>query len=316
MYRLYNFGIKSKIDWIVKNGKVKGRKIIVSPWNEETIDMCHYLIEKWGINKNDIIIVDDEVNKYNEEILNIQQLNAIRLDYRYIALVISYNNFIVRTLTNGGVPYENIYVVKGNELRAQDALIKCGEDAAITTVLDVGCGIGNHSGIFLEYGKTVTGIDIGVPCNVQSDRFTYIRDNFLEYNFAECYDLVWCSHVLEHQLAVGKFIQKLFSCCKENGKVAITVPNETQGRVVEGHVNVWNAGLLMYNIIKSGFSCRHAAVKTYANNVSVIVPYEKIETNEHKIRHSRQYFPSNMVCGQNEYGGVAFDGNIMELNWD
>lgn len=75
----------------------------------------------------------------------------------------------------------------------------------------------------------------------------------------------------------------------------------------------------MYNIIQCGYSCRHAAVKSYASNVSVIVPKEAICDDENydyrKVSDSRQFFPENMKCGSNRFGGILFNGNIEELNW-
>lgn len=316
MYRLYNFGIERKIDWLVKNRKLEGKKIIISPWTEECIAMYQYLTQKWGVDQ-EIIRIDGEVSPYHRGVCGMDALDTLPLDGSYVALLISWDKTVANRLEEKGVPFENIYFIKGDELKEQDALIRCLEDEAIHTVLDVGCGTGNHSRIFLEHGKQVTGVDLWADCRIKEDGFQFIKEDFIGHAFSETYDLVWTSHVLEHQMAVGAFIQKLFLCCKENGQVAITVPYETGGRVVEGHVSFWNAGLLMYNIIQSGFSCKRAAVKTYANNVSVIVPKEPIfkDGAQGVIADSRPYFPERMQCGNNRYGGVLFDGNIKELNW-
>ncbi len=317
MYRLYNIGIERKIDWLVKNGKLKNKKILISPWNNDSINMYNYMTQRYGV--YEIFIIDDEISKYNNKVLEQRALENFQLDKSYVALLLFNDTVFSEKLEDKGIPCENIYIIKGDPLRAQDALIKCGSDNSIRTVLDVGCGKGDHSNIFLEFGKQVTGIDAEVNCKIKvNSSFQFIQDDFIKHEFMEQYDLVWCSHVLEHQLAVGEFIEKLFSCCKDIGKVAITVPNEKQGMVMEGHVNNWNAGLLMYNIIQSGFNCRNAAVKTYAGNVSVIVTKEKInkENGYRVVGNTRRYFPANMKCGENRFGGVFFDGNIEELNWD
>ncbi|MCI8462030.1 MAG: class I SAM-dependent methyltransferase [Lachnospiraceae bacterium] len=316
MFRLHNPGIESKIDWLVKNGKLNGKKIIISPWNQDSIHMHQYLIHRWG--EYEILIFDDEVAQYNKAVLSKACIENIQLDDSCIALIISNDNLSEEYLNQKGLPYKNIYVMRGDPLTAQDALAKCAEDSSIDTVLDVGCGKGNHSGVFLEYGKKVTGIDAGFTCRIRDNySFDFIQDDFMAHDFSEQYDLVWCAHVLEHQLSVGDFIKKLFACCKDNGKVAVTVPNEP-GRVIEGHVNNWNAGLLMYNIIQCGYSCRHAAVKTYSGNVSVIVPKEPIckDYDYRAVNDSHAYFPVNMKCGSNRFGGIMFDGNIEELNWN
>ena len=266
------------------------------------------------------IIVDDEVSRFNKEVLDIKTLNGMTLDASYVALYISHYKDFADLLEERGVPFENIYNVKGDNLIAQDALIKCCEDKSTHTVLDVGCGRGNHSRIFGEYGKKVTGTDLNVQCRgCDAYGFVYIRDNFMEHVFDEQYDLIWCSHALEHQIAVGDFIRKLFSCCKQDGKVAITVPNDISGFVTAGHVSVWNVELLMYNIIECGYSCQHTAVKSYASNVSVIVPKEQYSNSREKyaaLMDSVQYFPENIVMGKTRFGRIYFDGNIEELNWD
>lgn len=257
------------------------------------------------------------MSQYNNKVLSLKTLDTFALDDSYVALIISKVDDFAELLRGKGIPYENIFNVKGDLLTAQDALIKCGEDKSIQTVLDVGCGKGNHAGIFLGYGKRVTGIDAGFTCRIKEKyNFEFIQNEFIDHVFSEQYDLVWCAHVLEHQLAVGDFIKKLFQCCKDNGKVAITVPDEP-GIVTEGHVNNWNAGLLMYNIIRCGYSCRNAAVKTYAGNVSVIVSKETInKTDDYRaVGDTRLYFPDNMKCGRTRFGGISFNGNIEELNW-
>lgn len=315
MYRLHNLGIERKIDWLIKNGKLQRKKVIIFPWKEDSIHMYNYLSQKWG--SRETIIIDDEVSQYNNDILSTKALDTYCLDDSYVGLIISDTDNFVELLKEKGMPYENIFIIKGDPLTAQDALIKCGEDKLINTVLDVGCGNGNHSGIFLEYGKRVTGIDAGFTCRIKEKyNFKFIHDEFVNHIFSESYDLVWCAHVLEHQLAVGKFIKKLFSCCKDDGKVAITVPNQTD-MVIEGHVNNWNAGLLMYNIIQCGYSCKHAAIKTYAGNVSVILPKEEIDRcyDYRAISDSRKYFPDGMQCGSTRFGGIYFNGDIEELNW-
>lgn len=236
MYRLHNLGIERKIDWLVKNGRIKEKKIIISPWKEDSINMYNNLIQKWG-RVNEIIIVDDEVSQYNSEVLSSDALGNLQLDDSFVGLLISDYDTFAELLNKKGVPYENIFIMKGDPLTSQDALIKCGEDKSIKTVLDVGCGKGNHAGIFLEYGKTVTGIDVGFTCRIKENyAFKFIQDDFVKHNFEERYDLVWCAHVLEHQLSVGEFIKKIFQCCKDDGKVALTVPNDISGNVIEGHV--------------------------------------------------------------------------------
>ena len=62
MYRLHNLGIEPKIDWLVKNRKLTDKKIIISPWNDDSIRLYNYLTRKYGIRGEKMIIVDDEIS--------------------------------------------------------------------------------------------------------------------------------------------------------------------------------------------------------------------------------------------------------------
>lgn len=66
MYRLYNIGIERKIDWLVKNGKLKNKKILISPWNNDSINMYNYMTQRYGV--YEIFIIDDEISKYNNKL--------------------------------------------------------------------------------------------------------------------------------------------------------------------------------------------------------------------------------------------------------
>ncbi len=87
------------------------------------------------------------------------------------------------------------------------------------TVLDIGSGLGTHSDIFLKAGKKVTAIDFGHTEYLERMKghpnFRGIAGNFLTYDFGgETFDLVWSSHVLEHQLDSHDFLRKTISLVK------------------------------------------------------------------------------------------------------
>lgn len=122
---------------------------------------------------------------------------------------------------------------------------------------------------------------------------------------------VWCSHTLEHSRHVGAFLDKCFEVLEDDGWLAITVP-PMKPQIVGGHLSIWNAGLLIYNLILAGFDCSKAMVKTYGYNISVIVQKKKADLPELNydrgdIEKLATFFPLPVYQG--------FDGFIAECNW-
>ena len=187
-----------------------------------------------------------------------------------------------------------------------EAARKLVKDYSFNTLLDIGSGPKSAAySLFTDNGKTVTRQDIN------PDYHPDLLGDFNNLATDKLYDCVWCSHVLEHQLNVNHFLTKIFHTLKEGGVLAITVP-PLKEEIVGGHVTLWNAGLLLYNLILAGFDCKNAAVKSYGYNISVIVekktailPNLNYDTGD--INALNEFFPLGVFEG--------FDGNIQELNW-
>jgi SAM-dependent methyltransferase len=152
------------------------------------------------------------------------------------------------------------------------ALQKLLDEYPFDTVLDIGCGAGQHSDAFLQRGKKVTAVDYGKSIYFERNksRITVRIGDFNTMTFDQQFDCVWASHVLEHQLNVGLFLRKVFAVTREGGVVCITVP-PYQPEILGGHVTLWNAGILLYNLVLAGFDCSGASVLRYGFNISVIV---------------------------------------------
>ncbi len=200
------------------------------------------------------------------------------------------------------------------------ALWKVLTDYDFDTVLDVGGGAGEHGEVFCAFGKHVTGVDYGK--SVYFERRNLRRDvivgDFNTLRLAHRYDLVWCSHVLEHQLNPHHFLQRLHEATAEGGVLAITVP-PAKHEIVGGHVSLWNPGLLLYRLVLAGFDCRQARVRQYGYNVSVIVEKRSIELPElaydcGDVRRLRAFLPAGLPFRPNALDD-PFDGNIDRLNW-
>ena len=139
---------------------------------------------------------------------------------------------------------------------------------------------------------------------------------FTMNEFKEKFDAVWCSHCLEHQLDVNIFLKKIHDITKENGIVGITVP-PLKHLIVGGHVSLWNAGLLLYNLVLAGFDCSESKIKSYDYNISVILRKRSIILPQLVFDRGdlvalRNFFPKDLQ--KDQWG--HFDGQIQQLNWD
>jgi SAM-dependent methyltransferase len=174
----------------------------------------------------------------------------------------------------------------------------------VQNVLDIGSGTGEHAQIMRQAGKRVTTVSLAEGADHKCD---YNSINFGQGKF----DCIWASHVLEHQPNPRLFLQKCFYELADNGVMAVTVP-PLKHNIVGGHVTLWNAGLLLYNLILAGFDCRKAKVKQYGYNISVVVRKKAaqlpdLEWDTGDIERLAEFFPMPVKQG--------FNGDIADINW-
>lgn len=219
------------------------------------------------------------------------------------------------------------YVVRGEFENIQfsyAALQKLLDDYEFSTVLDIGAGSLDHSKIFSQYGKQVTAIDLGNSVyyehseNKDIQNVRKIIGNFNEMSLDEEFDLVWASHILEHQVNVDHFLRKVISLTKEEGIIAITVP-PLKHHIVGGHVSLWNAGLVLYRLVICGLDCKSASILSYGYNISVIIRKKTINIEDLQfdcgdIRRIKKYLPEGLKFYTNDIDD-PFEGNISQLNW-
>lgn len=185
-----------------------------------------------------------------------------------------------------------------------DALEKMVLDYEFKTVLDLGCGNGDHTRYLKSHGKEVSTLDAGHYHDFKPDHI----GNYEDINFGKQFDAIWSSHVLEHVFNMQSFLQKLHSDLKVGGILAITVP-PLKHAVVSGHINLFNTGILVYHLVMAGFDCSKASVKVYGYNISVIV--QKTEngpvSGTWSLPRIAQYFPFDVK--------QSMDGRIICVNW-
>jgi 2-polyprenyl-3-methyl-5-hydroxy-6-metoxy-1,4-benzoquinol methylase len=176
-----------------------------------------------------------------------------------------------------------------------------------STILDVGSGAGAHAKVFESKEHFVDTVDFFDYCT--------FKGNYMDLNIEKKYDAIWCSHCLEHQLNPNNFLIKIKSNTKENGWIAITVP-PLKHEIVSGHMTLWNAGLLLYNLVITGVNCNEAMIKKYDYNITVITKNKSFEVPKLKYDADdlitlKDYFPSSII--RNAKGW--FNGDIESLNW-
>ncbi len=151
-------------------------------------------------------------------------------------------------------------------------LLQCYQ---FNTVLDIGSHRGTIPKILQAFGKKVTTIEVleGFPT-------PDYKSNYLDTVFSEKFDCIWCSHILEHQLNVGQFLDKCYNDLRVGGILAVTVPCEYNNpKLSMGHSVYFSPWSLTYNVAAAGFDTRKAAIAVYLDNITMIVykPNHKIE---------------------------------------
>jgi len=183
------------------------------------------------------------------------------------------------------------------------ALQRFTRDYAWQTCLDIGSGSGEAARWMRSHGREVVTVDLG--------HLADIRGDYLALPALGPVDAIWCSHVLEHQDNPGLFLQRVFSDLADEGVLAVTVP-PAKHQIVGGHVTIWNAGLLLYQLILAGFDCREARVGTYGYNISAIMRKRKAVLPElvndcGDIERLAKFFPVAVQHG--------FDGQLRDIRW-
>jgi SAM-dependent methyltransferase len=124
------------------------------------------------------------------------------------------------------------------------------------SVLDVGSGGGEQARTFVAAGCEVTCVDFGSSTYARNampvSGCKLIQGDFSILSFDRQYDLIWCSHTLEHQPNANAFITKLNTLCTPGGWVCLTLP-VCHRALWGGHLSLWTPGLLAYNIAFAGF---------------------------------------------------------------
>ena len=117
------------------------------------------------------------------------------------------------------------------------------------TALDIGSGAGVQTSVMEHAGLNVFQLD-----KYSSD--AEFQQDFLECAFEQKFDIIYCSHVIEHQRNVGLFLDKIFDLLSDNGLLLISAPKHPPEQLVEGHLNCFYLPYLIQHLIHAGFDLK------------------------------------------------------------
>jgi SAM-dependent methyltransferase len=183
-----------------------------------------------------------------------------------------------------------------------------------STLLEIGSRDGVVARAAAFAGKKVT------TCEILDTYDASFSGDYLDLKIKEPFDAIWCSHVLEHQRYLGRFLDKMFDDLKDGGILAVTVPTGLSP-LLQGHVNIFTPGLLLYNLICAGFDCADAQVKTYDWQFSIILQKKpnglpRVSYGSERlggVPHLNSLFPEPFRSDFTPKGQTS--GEVERVNW-
>ncbi|NLL02505.1 MAG: class I SAM-dependent methyltransferase, partial [Mollicutes bacterium] len=242
----------------------------------------------------------------------------------YYIIFNSENRKDLEFLFNYNFDFTNILISSNTLVRGYRALLKAVEGSKLNSVLDIGCGDGIQGRIFSNYGKKVTGINLGYD-ELYNGKYLksygdIIIGDYLELDIKEKFDIIWLCHILEHIRDVEKFLIKLKKNINKGGTLAIIVPpNETD--ITVNHVHSFNTGRLLRYLVITGYDCRNISCFDYGYNKCLIINNIKFHNNnknyittEKEIKKAFKYLPEEITVNKLSDGNLIFNGNINKIN--
>ena len=141
------------------------------------------------------------------------------------------------------------------------------------TGLDIGSGEGVHTAILRHAGLEVFQVD------KYSNTAEYKVD-FIEHEFDRKFDVIFCSHVIEHQRNVGDFLDRIYDVLSDDGVLIISAPNHSVETLVEGHLNSFLFPLFLQHMIHAGFDCKNGKYLSIVENSFIVSKANNFDIKE------------------------------------
>ena len=140
------------------------------------------------------------------------------------------------------------------------------------TCLDIGSGEGVHTAILRHAGLEVFQVD-------KYSTTSEYKVDFIEHKFDRKFDVVFCSHVIEHQRNVGLFLDKIFDILSDDGVLIISAPKEDHN-LIEGHLSSFNVPLFLQQMIHAGFDCKDGKFLSTIENSFIVSKADNFDMSE------------------------------------
>ena len=135
--------------------------------------------------------------------------------------------------------------------------------------LDIGSGHGEQSRLLRKAGIDVLSLD-------KYHKNADLNVDFIEYDFSSKFDIILCSHVIEHQRNVGLFLDKIFDIMHKESLLIIIAPKHEAEALIEGHLNCFYTTYFIQQLIHAGFDVKKGKyISVYGVENAAIVPKAK-----------------------------------------
>jgi len=150
-------------------------------------------------------------------------------------------------------------VSEEKELRPMNVVVYLFKKYLCGRVLDAGCGNGRHL-ILMPEGSV--GLDIEINNLWLKEKYELVRAD-LNYTLPfsnEVFDVIFCSHALEHLESPWRTLKEFHRVLKERGWLILGIPNPNcfyfDFYTMRDHIYAWNESQMRKFLAKCGFRVR------------------------------------------------------------
>lgn len=180
-------------------------------------------------------------------------------------------------------------------------------------VLDLGCGVGNLGRVFKErWNCDVTGVTYSAQEAERASQYldrVFVSDlNEWTPDSLEKFDLIVCSHVLEHLYQPEQLLQRLRPALEEGGTLAVALPNllfwKERLQLLRGRFRYTEGGIMdsthfrFYDYVTAQELIRSGGFRVTQAQADGVVPLGPL----------RRVLPASWARGFDQWGLRTFPG--------